>query len=193
MKQKKLLPVFFLFFISGFSALIYQVAWQRMLYTRLGGHIESVTVIVSVFMAGLGIGALFGGELSRRHPGRSLLLFGVMEILTGIYGVLSLHLMDLLPHATVLLSASALFLPATLMMGATLPLLTAGLSRSMAGADRAVSVLSFVNTLGSAAASALTVFFLFRTAGLAGTVYTAAAADFLAGALILGRELLWAE
>lgn len=193
MKQKKLLTVFILFFLSGFSALIYQVAWQRMLFARLGGHIESVTIIVSVFMAGLGFGALFGGVLARRYPGGALRLFGILEILTGIYGALSLFLMDLLPHGMVLLSAAALFLPPTLMMGATLPLLAAGTALSMAGADRAVSVLSFVNTLGSAAASILTVFFLFRTFGLAGTVYTAAATDFFAGAVILGRELLWAE
>ena len=50
-----------LFLISGFAALIYQVVWQRVLFTTFGINSEAVTVIVSVFMFGLGIGALAGG------------------------------------------------------------------------------------------------------------------------------------
>ena len=51
----KLLNIFIktIFFMSGFSALIYQIAWQRMLFTAFGVDLESITVIISVFMAGL--------------------------------------------------------------------------------------------------------------------------------------------
>jgi hypothetical protein len=45
-----------LFFFSGTAALIYQVMWQRMLFTLFGVDLESITIIVSVFMFGLGIG-----------------------------------------------------------------------------------------------------------------------------------------
>ena len=54
------------FFISGFSALIYQVCWQRILFTGFGVDLTSITVIVSVFMAGLGVGAYFGGRIADR-------------------------------------------------------------------------------------------------------------------------------
>ena len=40
-----------LFFFSGFSALIYQIVWQRMLFTFFGVNMESVTLIVIVFMS----------------------------------------------------------------------------------------------------------------------------------------------
>src|SRR2546427_2232945 len=50
-----------LFFLSGFPALLYQVVWQRALFTIYGVNIESVTVVVSAFMLGLGLGSLVGG------------------------------------------------------------------------------------------------------------------------------------
>ena len=44
------------FFISGCSALIYQVSWQRALYGLIGVDMDSITIIVSVFMLGTGSG-----------------------------------------------------------------------------------------------------------------------------------------
>ena len=49
---------YILFFFSGFPALLYQIVWQRALFTLYGVNIESVTIIVSVFMLGLGLGSL---------------------------------------------------------------------------------------------------------------------------------------
>src|SRR5579862_2977506 len=54
-----------LFFCSGFPALIYQIVWQRALFAIYGLNIQSVTIVVSAFMLGLGLGSLFGGALSR--------------------------------------------------------------------------------------------------------------------------------
>src|SRR5579863_2054049 len=62
---------YLLFFLSGFPALLYQIVWQRALFTLYGVNIESVTMIVTVFMLGLGVGSLAGGWLSTRagiHP-----------------------------------------------------------------------------------------------------------------------------
>ena len=75
-----------LFFMSGASAIIYQVIWQRALYTAIGINLESVTIIVSVFMFGLGTGALLGGELSHRLPKRLPLLFLIFEWVIGLFG-----------------------------------------------------------------------------------------------------------
>lgn len=54
-----------LFFLSGFSALLYQVIWQRMLGLFSGADVYSATIIVSAFMLGMGVGSLVGGHL--RH------------------------------------------------------------------------------------------------------------------------------
>ena len=56
-----------LFFFSGFPALIYQLTWQRQLFLIFGVNIESVTIVVTAFMLGLGLGSLAGGWLSDRR------------------------------------------------------------------------------------------------------------------------------
>ena len=45
--------------VCGFAALCYQLVWQRILFATFGINIESVTIIVSLFMFGLGLGALY--------------------------------------------------------------------------------------------------------------------------------------
>src|SRR6266446_5094676 len=49
-----------LFFLSGFSALAYQTAWQRMLGAFAGSDSVATTMIVGAFLFGLGIGSLIG-------------------------------------------------------------------------------------------------------------------------------------
>ncbi|WP_291568450.1 hypothetical protein [Bradyrhizobium sp.] len=61
-----------LFFFSGFPALIYQLTWQRELFRIFGVNSESVTIVVSAFMLGLGLGSLAGGWLSKRQKIRLL-------------------------------------------------------------------------------------------------------------------------
>jgi len=50
-----------LFFVSGFAAILYQIVWQRMLFALIGINIEVVTLIVTLFIGGLGVGSLLGG------------------------------------------------------------------------------------------------------------------------------------
>ncbi len=59
--------------ISGVAALIYQTCWQRALFEGFGVDIESVSIIVSAFM--LGLGATAGGELAERYPDRVVTMF----------------------------------------------------------------------------------------------------------------------
>src|SRR3954462_8659357 len=81
----ELLPYYLLFFVSGFPALLYQVVWQRALFTIYGVNIESVTLIVTVFMLGLGLGSLAGGRISRMSGLRPLAAFGMIETGIGVF------------------------------------------------------------------------------------------------------------
>src|SRR5580698_3017763 len=90
-----------LFFVSGAAALIYQICWQRLLFESVGVDIESVTIIVSTFMLGLGIGSLAGGELADRFPRRALELFALVEFATAVFGVFSPSLIRAASAATV--------------------------------------------------------------------------------------------
>ena len=148
-----------LFFFSGFPALIYQLTWQRTLFRIFGVNIESVTIVVTAFMLGLGFGSLAGGWLSKRRGITLLPLLAGIEILTGTFGVFSLAIFDQIGDLTAgwPLPAMAavnlgLVLVPTLLMGATLPVLVAHLVRRTGGVGSAVGLLYYVNTLGAGAA-----------------------------------------
>src|SRR5262245_2657269 len=89
-----------LFFFSGFPALIYQLTWQRALFRIFGVNIESVTIVVTAFMLGLGIGSLAGGWLSKRRAIPLLPLLALIELLTGVFGLFSLAIFDQVGAAT---------------------------------------------------------------------------------------------
>jgi spermidine synthase len=179
-----------LFLVSGVAALIYQIVWQRVLFAAYGVNIESVTIIVSVFMFGLGVGSLVGGMLTRRFPSHLLLLFVICEAAIGCFGVASLPLIRWVTEATVygslltlsLVSYALLCLP-TIFMGATLPILVGYLHGHNHHIGKSVGVLYCLNTLGSALASLLTVDVLFRFLGQQSTVFIAAAFNFLVAGL----------
>ncbi len=181
-----------LFFVSGFPALLYQVVWQRALFSIYGVNVESVTIVVTAFMLGLGLGSLLGGWLSARRGLRRLVAFGVMELGIGAFGLVSLTAFAAVGAGTAgagTLSAGLyaflLVLLPTVLMGATLPLLTAYLVERSGNVGRSVGMLYFVNTLGSAVACLAAGLVLLGWLGQSGTVYLAAAINLLLGAGVL--------
>lgn len=180
--------LYLVFFVSGFPALLYQIVWQRALFTLYGVNIESVTVVVTAFMLGLGFGSLFGGALSRQTWIPPLLAYGIMEVGIAVFGAFSLELFDAVNRLTLGASAPLTFfisfvlvLFPTLLMGATLPLLTAYLVRLYGNVGRSVGILYFVNTLGSAAACIVAAIWLFGALGQSGTVILALMLNLLVG------------
>src|SRR5512147_668030 len=115
-----------LFLISGAAGLIYEIVWERLLELYFGVTMLSVTLIVSAYMAGLGIGSLVGGRIARRLK-NTLFLYGLLEIGIALFGVFSPRLIVGIGEATAgspyvlvfLISFAILLLPTTL-MGATL-------------------------------------------------------------------------
>ncbi len=179
------------FFLSGFASLIYQVVWQRLLTTYYGVGSISTAIIVSVFMAGLGLGALMGGFLAERLRNRIAFYF-LVELLIGMFGLSSLSLLDELGRRTaaadypVMLAYMFLFLCVpTLLMGITLPLLVKIFSSSGQDFGRTVSLLYFINTLGAALGCVAAGYVIISFFGLDTAVYTAAAINFALAALIL--------
>ena len=176
-----------LFFLSGFPALLYQIVWQRALFTIFGVNVESVTVVVSAFMLGLGLGSLLGGWLSQRPAVPLLLAFAFMELAIAAFGLVSLQLfqsLSTLGAPTFLLSFAAVVLP-TVLMGATLPLLVTHLVRVSGHVGRSVGLLYFVNTLGSAVACFAAALYTMSELGMSGTVQLAAAINALIGLAVL--------
>jgi predicted membrane-bound spermidine synthase len=180
-----------LFLVSGMAALIYQVCWQRLLFQSVGVDLQSVTIIVSTFMFGLGLGALAGGELADRFPERTLGLFALIELCTGVFGAASPWLIRSVSAATVHGSVAviavvnfALLLIPTTLMGATLPILVTHVLRTFRNLGVSVGVLYFSNTLGAALGAFLTGFLLLYYCGLTETIWIAAGLNVAVSALV---------
>ncbi len=171
----------FLFFISGFPALFYQIIWQQRLHTIYGAHAESVAIIIGAFMLGLGIGSLVGGRIADQNKVSPFILFFIVECIIGGFGYYSLSIFNLIGGMTTqvgLWSAAIVIfflvvLP-TAAMGATLPILAAALLKRFPSVGVSVGMLYFVNTLGSGIAALLSVLFLREGIGQHGLLFIAA-------------------
>lgn len=184
-------PISTAFFLSGLAALVYQVAWQRLLFVVVGVDIESVTIVVSTFMFGLGVGALLGGILADRFPRRILHTFCLFEAAIAAYGLVSTdllvwsgHLFSALDRPAAVLLSFALLLPPTLCMGATLPMLIADSFRGSGNVGVSTGTLYFINTLGAALGAIAVGFFLFYWFDLRQTIAIAAGMNLAASAIV---------
>lgn len=184
-----LFPVFVL---SGISALIYQMVWQRALLNIYGSNVESVAMVVAAFLMGLGFGSLAGGAVSKRPGIPPVLCFAVAEFGVGVYGLVSLGLFRWVggltsgvgPVLTGVMAFALVFVP-TLLMGATLPLLVAHQVKACAHVGMAVSHLYFVNTLGAALGALLAVFVVLGGFGMSGAVKIAALLNLIVMSVVL--------
>ena len=195
-----------MFFISGFSSLVYQVAWVRILSLFFGGDVYSATITLSVFMSGLALGAWLislGGDRFRRP----LIAYGIVEVAVGIfalavpsilaafqleYGVVYNAYIDTMPSVyhgfRVIVATSAILLP-TLLMGATLPLLVRYFVHSEKQLGQQVGKLYALNTLGAFVGTYVAGFVLLPNLGVSLTVNIAVGLNLLLGALAVGFGL----
>ncbi|MFQ5768201.1 MAG: hypothetical protein ACE5ID_09500, partial [Acidobacteriota bacterium] len=181
---------------SGAIAFMLQVSWTRILILVFASSVYAFSIILVIFLAGLGGGALLGASLlDRIRSPRQALAW--CFVVAGGTGLLGQALYEWLPkaylealmkagqglplgHAAAL--AGLLMLPATLALGTGFPLvlrLASGDERSRVAAR--VGLLYGVNAAGSVAGAYATALFLIPALGLAGVVSLAAS-----GALAMG-------
>jgi spermidine synthase len=182
------------FFASGVAALVYQVAWQRILALHSGVGIYSIAMIVGAFMAGLGGGSHLGGLLTTRvGPRQALRVFAGLELGIAAFGAASCFLYyDLLylraawlyavPWRAGLLHFLSLVLPTTL-MGMSLPFLVRGMVTDVRGAGRTIGLLYAINVLGASVGALVTPWLLVRLLGVRGAVLGAVACNLAAAAI----------
>lgn len=200
--------------LTGFSGLVYEVAWQQYLAVLLGSHSEATAAVLGIFLGGLSYGYFLFGRLSRAQvararargePPRLLLLYGAVEAAIGVYalcfpalfaGAQALSLA--LPSATaglafaVDLALTALLIgPPTILMGGTVPLLTQGLTRDVEDATRLHALVYATNTLGAFLGALAAGFLLVPWLGLRGCVLAMGAVNLAAGGVFLavGRRV----
>jgi spermidine synthase len=177
--------LFTIFFISGFTALLYQVVWQRMLGLFSGSDVRSVTIIVAAYLAGLGVGSLLGGIWSDRLSSRQIVrVYGFCNLGIAVFAVFSRFLFyDLLflnlrylarsPATTLFIAFLSLLIP-TILMGLSLPLLSKAMGRSALLAASHIGWLYGINTLGSGLGSLIGGWYIVGSFGYEKTVYLGA-------------------
>lgn len=182
------------FCASGFAAIIYQIVWQRVLFTGFGVNVQAVTVVVTAFLAGLGLGSLVGGRISVGSNPVLLRRFGYLELAVGLFGCVSLVFYRAvgtmtadLPSTVRGLVVALIAMAPTTLMGATLPVLVAFFVRRTGNVGASVGSLYFVNTAGSALAAFAAALLLLPHLGELRTTLVAAAVN-----LVVGGSALWA-
>ena len=189
------------FFLSGFASLIYEMVWTRMMVLIFGATTLAVASVLTIFMGGLALGSLVFGRAVSRWA-QPLLVYAVLEIAIGIYGLLIPWILPrlvplyraaweafggdfyLFSLARFLLVGAVLLLPTTL-MGATLPVLSQLFSAQSERAGRALGILYGINTLGAVAGTFCTGYFLLPMLGVQRSTLVAVLANLLVGVLSL--------
>lgn len=184
--SRRFFPVLLLlFFLSGCSALIYEVVWYQLLQLVIGSTAVSLGVLLATFMGGLCLGsiALPRWFPANRHP---MLVYAALEAGIGICGILALVGMPLVDYVyaaavghgmpailfRALICAVCLLAPTTL-MGASLPAAARWIEATPEGVSR-IGYLYGGNTAGAVFGCVLAGFYLLRDFNL--TVATLAAA-----------------
>jgi spermidine synthase len=196
--------LYLLFFVSGFCSLVYQMVWTRLAFAFFGIITPVLSVVLSVFMLGLSVGAWAGGRIIPwlvRQTGLSAIYFyGAAELIIGLgafatpglfavgrHGLLAAGQTDSFRY--LLLSALVLavsILPWCVCMGATFPWMMAYVREEETHNADSFSYLYFANVLGAMTGTILTAFVLVETMGFRRTLALAATANFAIAALSVG-------
>jgi spermidine synthase len=190
---------------SGFTSLLYEVAWSRSLVLSLGSSVQALTLILSSFILGLALGSAIASRVAVKAKNPVLPLAGI-QLAVGIVAILLIPFLGSLPvrvanlvdssgdsfHALLagefFLISAVLLVPAML-LGAIFPVVCRYAGGSAEAAGRTVGAVYSWNTVGSIAGTVLGSFVLAPLLGLSATIRLAATVNFAlaAGLLALSR------
>jgi len=178
--------LFVIFFFSGANGLIFEIVFRRQLHLALGITHYSVGTVLTIFMAGLGIGSIIFGKLADRTS-KLLGVYGILELGIGLCGIILTGLLRYLDSLYVwfisafsspasqsivvkILLSCIFLLPPTVLMGGTLPVLGKAVSRPNMRSGAPLGLLYGLNTLGGVLGTLVVTFFLLGTLGTKATL-----------------------
>ncbi len=196
-----LIALYALFFLSGAAGLMYESIWTRYLALLVGHSAYAQILVLTIFLGGMAIGSFAVGRYSERVR-NPLIWYAIVETAIGLLGILfhpvfravSAAAYDSIfpalvasPGAQVTvkwLLAAILILPQSILLGATFPLISAGILRLWN--ERPGAVLSWLyasNSFGAAVGVLVAGFYLVSRFDFPGTLIFAAMLNFLAAAI----------
>ena len=185
---------YFCLFLSGLTSLTYELIWIKQLKLVFGGTLYAISSVLCAFMTGLALGA-WGLSRYLQRPGnenRNLVrLYGLLEGGIGLYALAFPFLLDVLSaayphlvdpalnsigfrHGVEFVLSTLLMLPATFLMGATLPVIGSwSIGNQSTRIFSSLSLLYAINTFGAVAGVLYTQFVGTPQLGIQGTLWSA--------------------
>ena len=199
--QKRDLFILLSFTVSGLAALVYQVAWTRILSLLLGSSVYAFSLILAVFIFGLALGtATTSSLLDRiRYLIRS---FGIIQIIIGFSSLFIVPLFGRIPFvnrwvyenlgqqfqlmqgANFITILGLLFIP-TFFMGAQFPIVIKILATKLETVGQNVGRAYAFNTVGAIIGSFLAGFVLIPMLGIQATIFSMVFLNVLLGITLL--------
>ena len=195
------------FAVAGLSALVYQVAWTRILSLLLGSSVYAFSLILAVFILGLALGTLAASRVLEKI--NDLIKgYGLTQIIIGFSSLLVIPLFGSIPFANrwvyenwgqqfellqgtnFLIIFGLLFIP-TFFMGAQFPIVIKVLATKLETVGKNVGRAYAFNTFGAIVGSFLAGFVLIPILGLQATILSAVFINVLLGMclLVFGSQL----
>ncbi|MBX9671206.1 MAG: fused MFS/spermidine synthase [Candidatus Obscuribacterales bacterium] len=189
------------FFLSGFTALAYEIVWHRVLIRLVGASTEATSLIVCAYMTGLAIGGGLGLRFARSKK-NMLQVLTLIEISIGVYAIISIGFCrtEFLNSLTGSLNATAgdiitlsgtgaiyafgLVIFPTTLMGATLPVVAEFIARTANTQESSLGKLYAINTTGAVFGSLCAGLFLLPAYGVSATLLIASCGNALSAALL---------
>jgi spermidine synthase len=150
-------------FLSGATALVYELVWSKYLANVLGNSGQAHAVVLATFMGGLALGAYAFGRTADKVK-NPLAMYGLLELGVGLYALIFPSVLSMLSSAylavagsmpegvrvvpKLVLASLSLVVP-TMLMGGTLPALVRHFSSTLNQVQRELARLYAVNSLGA--------------------------------------------
>ena len=198
--HKIFLLVLCCFFLSGLTGLIYEILWMRMTVEIIGSAPFAVSIILTIFMGGLGLGSYLAGLVIDRirEPLALVKIFGMLELAIGAYAiVIPLLLTAFKPFQTILYNGlyshfiiynfltfivcSIILCIPVIFMGATLPILCRFYVARLSHLGAHGGMLYGLNTIGAAFGALVGGFWLISLWGVFGTLVFAVLVNCIIG------------
>ena len=194
---------FIFFFLSGFCSVLYELVWLRLSMAQFGVTTAMVSIVLSVFMGGLGLGSWASGKWIRQH-GQTLSfsplrLYAIIELLIGVSGIVVPYELgfgrSILEHLGSTSSVeyylvsgiwvALALLPWCTLMGATIPVAMLAIEGTFPPeSSRSFSYLYMANVAGALVGTVLPLFFI-ELLGFRGTLKIGAVCNCLIALLAM--------
>ncbi|MDP3921076.1 MAG: fused MFS/spermidine synthase [Candidatus Omnitrophota bacterium] len=181
--------------MSGLCGLVYEIAWLKVMSLVFGNTTFATSTVLSSYMAGLGLGALyFGKKIDAK--GEPVATYGLLEAGVGFYALITPLIWKLIDGLNIvfyhgvdpefmqaslfkfIVAFTVLFIPSFL-MGGTLPVVSKFFVRQKRDTARYVGLLYALNTLGAVIGVLFSGFYAIYALGLWQTVLLTGAINFM--------------